>query len=124
MQNAVDIFFERCTISITSYTFIAKGGFIMIKKRNDKMMGTAKVGPKGQIVIPKEMRDLFSLECGDSVVLFADKKRGIAINKMSAVQSIVDGVFKKMESGGMDESERRDAEIFTGDFEEVKDDGE
>ena len=88
------------------------------------MMGTAKIGPKGQIVIPKEMRDMFALECGDSVVLFADKKRGIAIKKMSEVQSIVDGVFSRMEDGSMDESEMEGAKIFTGDFNEVKNGGE
>ena len=32
-----------------------------------------------QIVIPKEVRDLFEIEPGDSLLLLADKKKGIAI---------------------------------------------
>lgn len=44
-----------------------------------KYMATVKIGPKGQIVIPKEVRDMFSLEPGDSVLLMADKGQGIAI---------------------------------------------
>ncbi len=40
---------------------------------------TAKVGEKGQIVIPKEARTLFGIEPGDTVILLGDEKRGIAI---------------------------------------------
>ena len=37
-----------------------------------KFMATVKVGPKGQIVIPKEVREMFGIESGDSLVLLAD----------------------------------------------------
>ena len=42
-------------------------------------MCAVKLGDKGQIVIPKAIRDMFELEPGDSVMLMADQKRGIAI---------------------------------------------
>lgn len=42
---------------------------------------TAKIGEKGQIIIPKEARDLFNLEKGDNILLFGDLNRGIAIAK-------------------------------------------
>ena len=35
-----------------------------------KFLTTVKIGPKGQIVIPKEVRDMFSLNTGDSLLLF------------------------------------------------------
>ena len=38
-----------------------------------------KLGPKSQIVIPKEVRDLFNLAPGDSLLLLADRDRGIAL---------------------------------------------
>lgn len=44
-----------------------------------KFLTTVKIGPKGQIVIPKEVRDMFSLNTGDSLVLMADKGQGIAL---------------------------------------------
>ena len=44
-----------------------------------KFLTTVKIGPKGQIVIPKEIRDMFSLNTGDSLLLMADKGQGIAI---------------------------------------------
>ena len=44
-----------------------------------KYAWTATVGEKGQIVIPKEVRDMFGLSAGDQLVLLADTKRGIAL---------------------------------------------
>ena len=35
-------------------------------------MSSVKIGPKGQIVIPKEARAMFGLEPGDTLVLLAD----------------------------------------------------
>ena len=40
----------------------------------DKYVGISKVGEKGQIVIPKEARDMFDIKPGDSVVVLCDKK--------------------------------------------------
>ena len=44
-----------------------------------KYMTTIKIGPKGQIIIPKEVRDMFGYNPGDVVLLMADKERGVAI---------------------------------------------
>ncbi|MGM1049615.1 MAG: AbrB/MazE/SpoVT family DNA-binding domain-containing protein [Bacillota bacterium] len=45
------------------------------------IFGTVKVGEKGQIVIPKEARDVFDIKPGDSLLLLGDEKQGIAIVK-------------------------------------------
>lgn len=47
----------------------------------DKYIGIAKVGEKGQIVIPKEAREMFDIKSGDSIAILCDKKRGIALIK-------------------------------------------
>lgn len=44
-----------------------------------KYAGTVTVGTKGQIVIPKEARDMFGIKPGDTLILLADRERGIAI---------------------------------------------
>lgn len=41
--------------------------------------GMARVGEKGQIVIPKEMREMFGIVPGDTLLIVADINRGIAI---------------------------------------------
>lgn len=44
-----------------------------------KWISTVRLGPKSQIVIPKEVRDMFGLGHGDSLLLMADVERGIAL---------------------------------------------
>ena len=44
-----------------------------------KYMCTVRVGDKGQIVIPKPARDMFDIHPGDSLLLMADEKQGIAL---------------------------------------------
>ncbi len=48
-------------------------------KPKNKYLWTVKVGEKAQIVIPKEAREVFGIEAGDTLLLLGDKKRGIAI---------------------------------------------
>lgn len=50
-----------------------------MKMPSDKFMSSVKVGEKGQIVIPKEVREMFGIDPGDMLLLLADKERGIAI---------------------------------------------
>lgn len=45
------------------------------------IFGTVKVGEKGQIVIPKEAREVFEIKPGDSLLLLGDEQQGIAIVK-------------------------------------------
>ena len=59
----------------------------------NKYIGVCKVGEKGQIVIPKEIRKMFNINSGDSVVLLSDKEKGIAILKADEIESLTDKVL-------------------------------
>ena len=59
----------------------------------DKFIWTAKVGDKGQIVIPKEARDVFNIKNGDSLILFGDIKKGIAISKYDEYVKYAEAIF-------------------------------
>ena len=59
----------------------------------EKFAGIAKVGEKGQIVIPKEARDMFDIKPGDSVIILCDKNRGMAIVKSEVLEDTMDKVF-------------------------------
>ena len=54
----------------------------------DKFVGISKVGEKGQIVIPKEVRQMFDIQPGDSLVVLCDKEKGIALIKAEAIESL------------------------------------
>ena len=60
-----------------------------------KYAWTVKVGEKGQIVIPKEARDLFGFKPGDSLLLMGDAKRGMIIPPQSMVDKIGQLLFEE-----------------------------
>lgn len=60
-------------------------------------MATVKVGEKGQIVIPKGARDLFNIQPGDTLLLMADKERGIALVENSDILQFAQNVFRVQE---------------------------
>ena len=61
--------------------------------KSEKFIWTAKVGDKGQIVIPKEARGIFNIKSGDNLILFGDIKKGIAIAKFDDYTKFVDEIF-------------------------------
>ncbi len=61
----------------------------------NKYVGICKVGEKGQIVIPKEIRNMFDIKSGDSVIVLCDKEKGIAIIKADMIENLTDKVLGK-----------------------------
>jgi len=54
---------------------------------------TVKVGEKGQIVIPKEARDIFDINAGDTLIVLADETRGIVIPPKNLFSRVAEKVF-------------------------------
>lgn len=69
------------------------GGKHILGKAKRHIFGTARVGEKGQIVIPKEARAMFGLEPGDTLVLLADKKKGIALQTTDKLNPLLRKAF-------------------------------
>ncbi len=59
----------------------------------DKYIGVCKVGEKGQIVIPKEARQMFDINPGDSILVLCDKNKGMAIVKADVVEDLADKIL-------------------------------
>jgi len=60
------------------------------------IFGTVKVGKKGQIVIPKEAREIFNIKFGDELLVIGDEKKGIAIAKASVMKNLVHKILEGM----------------------------
>ena len=56
---------------------------------------TATVGEKGQIVIPKQAREVFGIKPGDTLLLLGDEKRGIAIPPNGAFAELFGAAFSE-----------------------------
>lgn len=58
-----------------------------------KYAWTATVGEKGQIVIPKQARELFGIKPGDTLILLGDEQHGIAIPPKESFAQFFAAVF-------------------------------
>lgn len=65
-----------------------------------KYAWTATVGEKGQIVIPKQARDIFGIKPGDTLLILGDEERGIAIPPKGAFAELFGVAFQEKEDGG------------------------
>ena len=61
----------------------------MQEKDGKYIFGVVKVGDKGQIVIPKDARNIYGIKPGDALVMLGDE-RGIALLKTEIFQNAID----------------------------------
>lgn len=64
-----------------------------MEKPKGKYAWTVKVGEKGQIVIPKEAREIFGINPGDTLILLGDEEQGIAIPPKSMFDKLTQLAF-------------------------------
>lgn len=79
-------------------TFDGGGLGIAAPPRGKHLFGNVKVGERGQIVIPKEARDLFGIQPGDKLVVLGEEGQGLALCKeadfMASVAALMAGARK------------------------------
>ena len=80
---------------------MAGGKHILGKGHTRRVFGTAKVGERGQIVIPKEARELFAIQPGDTLLILGDEDTGLIVSRPEILSDIANQIFdtvKKEES--------------------------
>lgn len=65
-----------------------------MNKEQDKFIWTTKLTSKGQIVLPKQAREVFGFKEGDTLILLGDLQRGIAIAKYDDYLKFAEEIFK------------------------------
>ena len=73
-----------------------------MNKEQDKFIWTTKLTSKGQIVLPKQARDVFGFKEGDTLILLGDLQRGIAIAKYDDYLKFAEEIFKAKNGGNND----------------------
>lgn len=73
----------------------------MAAPKGKHLFGTVRVGEKGQIVIPKDARELFGIQPGDSLVVLGDEATGLAIIKNDVfLAQVADAIFQQTGANG------------------------
>ena len=77
---------------------MAAGKHILGKNKTRRVFGTAKVGDRGQIVIPKEARQLFHIQPGDTLLILGEEDSGLVISKSEILTDIANQIFDTIKS--------------------------
>ena len=73
------------------------GGKHVLGKNKQRIFGTAKVGDRGQIVIPKEAREFFGIEPGDTLLILGKSETGLIVTKPETLSNLANQIFQTVE---------------------------
>ncbi len=73
---------------------MASGKHILGKGNSKRAFGTAKVGDRGQIVIPKEARELFNIRPGDTLLIIGEENKGLIVSRPELLRDLADEIFE------------------------------
>ena len=76
---------------------LASGKHVLGMNKTRHIFGTAKVGDRGQIVIPKDARELYGIRPGDTLLILGDEETGIIVTKPDVLRDAANEIFGKME---------------------------
>lgn len=65
-----------------------RGKHILGLPKGKHIFGTVKVGEKGQICIPKEARERYGIQPGDTLLVLGDDAQGIIISTPDAIKRV------------------------------------
>ena len=73
------------------------GKHILGKGKAPRIFGTAKVGDRGQIVIPKEAREFFGIAPGDTLLILGKTETGLIVTKPDTLNDLAAQIFQSVE---------------------------
>ena len=77
---------------------MAGGKHILGKGKSRRVFGTAKVGDRGQIVIPKEARELFKIRPGDTLLILGEEETGLIVSRPEVLSDIANKMFNSVKN--------------------------
>ena len=79
---------------------MAGGKHVLGKGNSRRVFGTAKVGDRGQIVIPKEARELFNIQPGDTLLILGEENKGLIVSRPELLRDLADEIFDSTKQRG------------------------
>lgn len=72
------------------------GKHILGKNKQQRVFGTAKVGDRGQIVIPKEARELFGIKPGDTLLILGESETGLIVSRPEVLNKLANEILNNV----------------------------
>ena len=72
------------------------GKHILGKSKAKRVFGTARVGDRGQIVIPKEARELFGIKPGDTLLILGEVETGLIVSRPDVLNNLADEILNNV----------------------------
>lgn len=79
---------------------MAAGKHVLGKSNARRVFGTAKVGDRGQIVIPKEARELFGIQPGDTLLILGETDVGLIVSRPEDLNDLADKLLNSVKKEG------------------------
>ena len=77
---------------------MAAGKHILGKANTRRVFGTAKVGDRGQIVIPKEAREMFNIQPGDTLLILGETDVGLIVSRPETLNDLADKLLNNVKN--------------------------
>lgn len=79
---------------------LPSGKHVLGMKKARHIFGTAKVGERGQIVIPKDARELYGIHSGDTLLILGDEENGMIVTKPDVLSSLAERILDQIGKEG------------------------
>ena len=79
---------------------LPSGKHVLGMKKARHIFGTAKVGERGQIVIPKDARELYGIHPGDTLLILGDEENGMIVTKPEVLSSLAERILDQIGKEG------------------------
>ena len=79
---------------------LPSGKHVLGMKKARHIFGTAKVGECGQIVIPKDARELYGIHPGDTLLILGDEENGMIVTKPDVLSSLAERILDQIGKEG------------------------
>ena len=79
---------------------LPSGKHVLGMKKARHIFGTAKVGERGQIVIPKDAREIYGIHPGDTLLILGNEENGMIVTKPDVLSSLAERILDQIGKEG------------------------
>ena len=79
---------------------MSAGKHVLGMNKARHIFGTARVGDRGQIVIPKDAREFYGIKPGDTLLILGDEENGMIVTKPEVLSELAAKILSQIGKEG------------------------